>query len=91
MDILGTFFIGLLVGLVARALHRGEDKMGILATSLLGIGGSAVATCGGQALHLYRAGETAGFVGATVGAILLLVIGHVLRRARGRVRQPSQR
>jgi uncharacterized membrane protein YeaQ/YmgE (transglycosylase-associated protein family) len=82
MDILGTFLIGLLVGLAARALHRGEDPMGILATGLLGIGGSALATFGGQALHFYRAGETAGFVGATVGAIILLVIGHVLRRAR---------
>ena len=82
MDILRTFFIGLLVGFVARGLHRGEDKMGIWATSLLGIGGSAIATFGGQALHVYRAGETAGFVGATLGAVVLLVIGNVFRRVR---------
>jgi uncharacterized membrane protein YeaQ/YmgE (transglycosylase-associated protein family) len=82
MDIVRTFLIGLIVGVVARALHRGEDKMGVLATSLLGIGGSVVATFAGQALHLYRAGETAGFLGATLGAILLLVIGGALRRAR---------
>ena len=82
MDILRTFIIGLLVGVVARGLHRGEDKMGLWATSLLGIGGSVIATLGGQALHVYRAGETAGFLGATLGAVVLLVIGNLFRRMR---------
>jgi uncharacterized membrane protein YeaQ/YmgE (transglycosylase-associated protein family) len=84
MDLLGTLFIGLLVGLAARALRRGENRMGILATSLLGVGGSALATCGGQALHLYHSGETAGFIGATLGAVLLLVVAHALRWALGK-------
>jgi uncharacterized membrane protein YeaQ/YmgE (transglycosylase-associated protein family) len=80
MHILWTLLIGFFVGLLARALHPGDDRMGILATSLLGIGGSVVATYGGQALHLYHPGQTAGFLGATVGAIVLLVIGHAIKR-----------
>jgi uncharacterized membrane protein YeaQ/YmgE (transglycosylase-associated protein family) len=79
LHILWMLIIGFFVGLLARALHPGDDKMGILATSLLGIGGSFAATFGGQALHLYRPGQTAGFIGATIGAIVLLVIGHAIR------------
>jgi uncharacterized membrane protein YeaQ/YmgE (transglycosylase-associated protein family) len=79
MHILWTLLIGFFIGLLARALHPGNDKMGLLATSLLGIGGSVVATYGGQALHFYRPGQTAGFLGATVGAIVLLVAGHAIR------------
>ena len=40
-----------------------------------GWGGSLLATYGGQALGLYEAGEGAGFIGAVVGAIILLVYG----------------
>jgi uncharacterized membrane protein YeaQ/YmgE (transglycosylase-associated protein family) len=82
MHILWTLLIGFFVGLLARALYSGSDRMGLLATSLLGIAGSLVATFGGQMLHLYRPGQTAGFIGATVGAIVLLVIGHALRPGR---------
>jgi uncharacterized membrane protein YeaQ/YmgE (transglycosylase-associated protein family) len=80
MHILWTLLIGFFVGLLARALHPGNDKMGIIATSLLGIAGSFVATYAGHYLHLYRPGDSAGFIGATVGAIVLLVIGHAIRR-----------
>ena len=41
---------------------------------LLGIGGSLAATYGGQALGIYHAGEGAGFIGAVIGAVILLVI-----------------
>jgi uncharacterized membrane protein YeaQ/YmgE (transglycosylase-associated protein family) len=51
-------------------------------TTILGIGGSVVATFLGQALGLYQAGSAAGFIGAVIGAIILLVIyGAVKRRA----------
>ncbi len=79
MHILWTLLIGFLVGLLARAFYPGEDKMGWIATSLLGVGGSVVATYGGQALHFYRAGQGAGFFGAIVGAMVLLLVGHVIR------------
>jgi uncharacterized membrane protein YeaQ/YmgE (transglycosylase-associated protein family) len=80
MHILWMLLIGFFVGLLARALHPGDDKMGILMTSLLGIAGSVVATYGGQALGFYRPGHAAGFIGATVGAIVLLVAGNMIRR-----------
>jgi len=70
MGIIGTIIIGLIVGLIARFLKPGDDSMGWIMTILLGIGGSLLATYGGQALGLYQAG----FIGAVVGAIILLVI-----------------
>ncbi len=74
MGIIGTIVIGFLVGLIARFIKPGDDSMGWIMTILLGIGGSLVATYGGQALGLYEAGEGAGFIGAVVGAIVLLII-----------------
>ena len=82
MGIIGTIFIGLIVGLVARFLKPGNDPMGWIMTILLGIGGSLAATYGGQALGIYHAGEGAGFIGAVFGAIVLLVIyGLVTRKS----------
>jgi uncharacterized membrane protein YeaQ/YmgE (transglycosylase-associated protein family) len=80
MHILWTLLIGFFIGLLARMLHPGDDRMGWIATSLLGVGGSFLATFGGQALHFYRPGQTAGFIGAVIGAIVLLAIGHTIRR-----------
>lgn len=74
MGIIGTILIGLLVGLVARFIKPGDDSMGWIMTILLGIGGSLAATYGGQALGIYEAGEAAGFIGAVVGAVILLLI-----------------
>lgn len=74
MGIIGTIFIGLIVGLIARFLKPGSDSMGWILTILLGIGGSLAATYGGQALGIYQAGQAAGFIGAVVGAVILLVI-----------------
>lgn len=83
MGIIGTILIGLIVGLVARLLKPGDDSMGWIMTILLGIGGSLLATYGGQALGIYQAGEAAGFIGAVVGAIILLALyGLVARRPR---------
>ncbi|AJE19527.1 GlsB/YeaQ/YmgE family stress response membrane protein [Azotobacter chroococcum] len=81
MGILGTILIGLLIGVVARFLKPGDQPMGWIMTILLGIGGSVVATYGGQALGIYQAGETAGFIGAVIGAILLLVVVGYLRKS----------
>lgn len=74
--------IGFIVGLVARALLPGDQKAGIIVTTLLGIAGSFVANFGGQALGWYAVGETAGFIVSVVGAIILLVIyGLVTKRS----------
>jgi uncharacterized membrane protein YeaQ/YmgE (transglycosylase-associated protein family) len=80
MGIIGTIFIGFFAGLIARFLKPGDDSMGWIMTILLGIAGSLAATYGGQALGLYHAGEGAGFVGAVVGAIILLVIYGIVKK-----------
>lgn len=80
MGIIGTIFIGLIVGLLARFLKPGDDSMGWILTILLGIGGSLAATYGGQALGFYQAGQGAGFLGALVGAVILLVIYGLIKK-----------
>jgi uncharacterized membrane protein YeaQ/YmgE (transglycosylase-associated protein family) len=83
MHIIWTIIVGLLVGVVAKIIHPGTESMGCIMTTILGVGGSVLATFIGQALGLYQAGSTAGFIGAVIGAILLLVIYGALRnRAR---------
>jgi len=81
MHIIWTIFIGLIVGLVARFLKPGDDSMGWIMTILLGIGGSLAATYGGQAVGIYHAGQSAGFIGAVVGAIILLVIYGLIKKS----------
>lgn len=78
MELISTAIIGLLVGLVARFIKPGDDSMGWIKTILFGIGGSLLATYGGQALGLYRAGQGAGFIGSVVGAVILLVLASRL-------------
>ncbi len=80
MGILGTLIIGLLVGIIARLLKPGRSGLGIIMTIILGIAGSVVATYGGQALGIYQAGQPAGFIGAVLGAIVLLFIVEALRK-----------
>ncbi|MBO9678147.1 GlsB/YeaQ/YmgE family stress response membrane protein [Paenacidovorax monticola] len=74
LSLLGTLFVGLIVGLIARALKPGDDKLGFIMTSLLGVAGAFLASYVGVALGWYRQGETAGWIASVVGAIVLLVI-----------------
>ncbi|MFY9756801.1 MAG: GlsB/YeaQ/YmgE family stress response membrane protein [Pseudolabrys sp.] len=76
MSIIWTIIIGFIAGIVAKFLHPGSsnEPSGFILTVALGIAGSLVATYLGQALGWYRAGEGAGFIGAVVGAIILLVV-----------------
>ncbi len=82
MQILTTILIGFVVGLLARFLKPGNDRMGIILTTLLGIGGSLAATYVGQAIGWYNAGEPAGFIGSLIGAVILLLIVQLVRRKR---------
>ena len=61
----------------------GRDPAGLIVTILLGVAGSFVATYLGQALGWYRPDEAAGFIGAVVGAIIVLI---VYRMTAGRSR-----
>jgi uncharacterized membrane protein YeaQ/YmgE (transglycosylase-associated protein family) len=80
MHLIWTLIIGFIVGLLGRWLHPGDDKMGIILTTVLGIAGAFFATFAGQALHWYAPGENAGFIGAVIGAIVLLVLVGVIRK-----------
>ena len=72
MHIIWIIIVGFVIGVLAKFIHPGRDNMGFVATTLLGIGGSVVASYGGQALGLYAPGEPAGLIGAVLGAIIIL-------------------
>ena len=74
MGILWTIIIGFIAGVIAKFLMPGRDPGGFIITTLLGIAGAFVATYLGEAVGWYRAGEGAGFIGAIVGAIIILAI-----------------
>jgi uncharacterized membrane protein YeaQ/YmgE (transglycosylase-associated protein family) len=74
--------IGFIVGLLARALKPGRDSMGIILTTLVGIAGALLAGWAGQAMGWYRPGEPAGFIGALLGAIVILIVVSLFRGRR---------
>jgi uncharacterized membrane protein YeaQ/YmgE (transglycosylase-associated protein family) len=76
MSIIWTIIIGFVAGIVAKFLHPGSsnEPSGFILTTALGIIGAFVATYLGQAIGWYKAGEGAGFIGAIVGAIILLAV-----------------
>ncbi len=74
MGIIWSIIIGFIAGLVAKFLMPGRDPGGFIITTLLGIIGAVVATYLGQAVGWYRPGEGAGFIGAVVGAVIVLAI-----------------
>jgi uncharacterized membrane protein YeaQ/YmgE (transglycosylase-associated protein family) len=80
--ILWIIIIGFIAGIIAKFLHPGPNEpQGFILTTILGIVGAFVATYLGQAIGWYKAGEGAGFIGAIVGALILLVIwGFVAKR-----------
>jgi uncharacterized membrane protein YeaQ/YmgE (transglycosylase-associated protein family) len=82
MSILWTIVIGFVAGVVAKLITPGENEpQGFILTTLLGIVGAFVATFLGQALGWYSAGQGAGFIGATVGAVIVLLIwGNIAAR-----------
>jgi uncharacterized membrane protein YeaQ/YmgE (transglycosylase-associated protein family) len=82
MHVIWTIIIGFLAGLIAKLIMPGRDPGGFIITTLLGIIGAVVATYIGQAIGWYRAGQGAGFIGAIVGAIILLVLYRLLFRPK---------
>ena len=76
MSIIWTIIIGFVAGIISKFLHPGSsnEPSGFILTTALGIIGAFVATYLGQAIGWYKAGEGAGFIGAIVGAIILLAV-----------------
>ena len=79
MSYIWMAMVGLVVGLIARALLPGEQKLGLILTAALGIAGSFIAGFAGQALGWYQAGQNAGFIGSVLGALGLLFVVSKLK------------
>jgi uncharacterized membrane protein YeaQ/YmgE (transglycosylase-associated protein family) len=84
-SILGTIVVGFVVGLIARAVKPGDDRMGLIMTTLLGIAGAFIARYAGSAMGWYRQDEPAGWIASVIGAVILLFV-YGLVRGRGRER-----
>lgn len=83
MSVIGAIIIGLIVGFIAKLITPGDPKpRGFILTAVLGIAGALVAQFLGQAVGLYSAGEPAGFFGAIIGSVILLLIWRQMVRAR---------
>jgi uncharacterized membrane protein YeaQ/YmgE (transglycosylase-associated protein family) len=82
MGVLITIIIGFFVGLFARFLKPGNDQMGIIMTTLLGIAGAFVGGYLGQVFGIYQPGEPVGFFGSVIGAILVLMVASLMFRGR---------
>jgi uncharacterized membrane protein YeaQ/YmgE (transglycosylase-associated protein family) len=79
MHLIAIIIIGFLAGIIARWLAPGpRSPSGFVLTTLLGIGGALVATYLGQAIGWYGPGEGAGFIGAIVGAVIILALWRFL-------------
>ncbi len=83
MGIIWTIVIGFIAGVIAKFLTPGNNEpSGFILTTILGIVGAFLATWLGQAVGWYSAGDGAGFVGAIIGAIIVLLIwGAISKRS----------
>ena len=75
--------IGLIAGAVAKLIMPGRDPGGIFVTMLIGIAGALLASFIGRSVGWYHEGQGAGFIGAVVGALILLWLWRVINRNRG--------
>src|SRR4051794_41836522 len=86
--ILWIVLVGFVAGIIARFLSRGPNNpSGFILTTVLGIAGAFLATFLGQTIGWYRADQGAGFIAATIGALLGLLLWNRLAGRRG-IRAP---
>ncbi|MCX5515667.1 GlsB/YeaQ/YmgE family stress response membrane protein [Kaistia algarum] len=84
MGIIWTIIIGGVAGIIAKFITPGDNEpKGFILTILLGIAGAFIATWLGQAIGWYGPNDQAGFIGAIVGAVILLLIWGAVVRKRG--------
>lgn len=83
MGIIWTIIIGFVAGVVAKFIMPGPNEpSGFIMTTILGIVGALVASFLGQAVGWYAPGEGAGFIGAIVGAIIVLAVWGFIQKNR---------
>lgn len=83
MGIIWTIIIGFVAGVVAKFIVPGNTgPSGFILTTVLGIVGAFVASWLGQQIGWYTMGDGAGFIGAIVGAVIILLVwGFIAKRA----------
>jgi uncharacterized membrane protein YeaQ/YmgE (transglycosylase-associated protein family) len=83
VNILWAILVGFIAGLIAKIITPGDPKpRGFILTTVLGIVGGVLGTFLGQAIGLYGPDDSAGFIGAIVGAIVILLIWRQIARPR---------
>ena len=80
MDLIGWIFLGLVAGVLARLITPGRQPGGCVVTILLGIAGALLAGYVGRAADWYPPGGHAGYIAATIGAVVILAVYRLLRR-----------
>ncbi|AJX12679.1 hypothetical protein WJ95_03875 [Burkholderia ubonensis] len=78
-----TLVVGFIIGLLARALKPGNDRMGVVMTTVVGVAGSLIAGYVGHLAGWYAPGQGAGWIASIIGAIVLLVIVGAVRKRAG--------
>lgn len=85
MGIIAFIVIGLIAGLIARAILPGRQSMGLIATTLLGMVGSIVGGMIGalfsRSRHVFDL-EPAGIIMSIIGAIIVLMLVGMAGRRR---------
>ena len=77
--IIWVIIVGFIAGLIARFLSPGPNNpSGFILTTILGIVGAFLATLIGQAIGHYGPEQGAGFITATIGALVVLFIWNRL-------------
>lgn len=84
-SLIGAIIIGFFAGLIARAIHPGDDKAGFVVTTVLGVIGALLATFLGRALGWYADGQAAGFIMSIVGAVVVLFIYNMVTRNKRQI------
>jgi uncharacterized membrane protein YeaQ/YmgE (transglycosylase-associated protein family) len=75
MHILWIILIGFVAGVLAKLIHPSPNEpSGFVLTTVLGIAGAFVATYLGQAIGWYGPDQGAGFIGAVVGSVIVLLV-----------------
>jgi uncharacterized membrane protein YeaQ/YmgE (transglycosylase-associated protein family) len=78
MQILGLIVVGLIIGALARLVKPGKQRIGLLMTLLLGVGGAII---GGLIAGLFGWGSITelnvpGFIIAVIAAVLLIGVAE---------------
>ncbi len=88
---LWIILVGFVAGILARIISPGPNNpSGFILTTLLGIAGAFLATFIGQQIGHYGPNQGAGFITATIGALVVLFIWNRLV-VRGSIPDPGRR